>query len=330
MKTNKTVNIILYSILVVIEIVFIFNLPISFEILDSSKNIFSLIKCFFLFLINILLVIYIGKALFYLEKKVINNAESLNFPPPPPTTTIPYEPPKRKTKTIDKDLGLSGERVSGIIAGREFDLLDTNGDGFISVHEYYLLTEDEVLEKIKAIDSNFSLEKFYTWVRMVYQTMMKAFNRKDIDLLRSFEDDSLFIQHKQLIEGYIRKNETRKIDKIVIKGVLLKDYKIEGDKQILVVALATNLVDYLVDSFGVVLDGISTRRVKKNYILTFVRDANVMTKRGSTHITTKCPNCGANVKLDENGLCSYCGGVVTAGKYSWVLLNIKEIIINGK
>lgn len=329
MKTNKTVNTILYFVLVIIEIVFILNLPISFEILIRARNTFSLIKYFLILAIDILLVIYVAKALFYLEKKGINDAGSLNFPPTT-ATTIPYEPPKRKTKTIDKDLGLSGERVSGIIAGREFDLLDTNGDGFISVHEYYLLTEDEVLEKIKAIDSNFSLEKFYTWVRMVYQTMMKAFSRKDIDLLRSFEDDSLFIQHKQLIEGYIRKNETRKIDKIVIKGVLLKDYKIEGDKQILVVALATNLVDYLVDSFGVVLDGISTRRVKKNYILTFVRDANVMTKRGSTHITTKCPNCGANVKLDENGLCSYCGGVVTAGKYSWVLLNIKEIIINGK
>lgn len=230
----------------------------------------------------------------------------------------------------DADLISFRETVDGMLEGREFDFLDQDGDGKIAIHEYYPLTEVEVLEKILKEDKHFSKSRFYTWTCMVFQSVMRAFSTKDVSLLRSFEEDSLYIQHKQKIQQYIDKKETRKIDRIVIKGTLLKDYHIEGDKQLLVVALAANLVDALFDSSSHTISGHPYYRVRRQYILTFVRNVGVKTTKYSNLINTTCPNCGASVQLLEDGTCSYCGSVVTTGKYGWVLLSIKDIKVIGE
>lgn len=222
------------------------------------------------------------------------------------------------------------ETVAGILTGKEFRMLDQDGDGKIAIHEYYPLTEKEVLEKILKEDEFFSKEKFYTWTRFVYQSLLKAFRERKVSLLRHFEADSLYFQHKQKIDEYIQKNEIRVLERVAFKGGLLKDYHIEGNQQILVVALAVNLVDYLMDSKGKVIQGNSNQRVRKQYILTFVRDLGIKTTKFSNQTATSCPNCGANIELSEDGKCGYCGGIVTTGKYGWVLLSIKDIRIIGE
>ena len=222
------------------------------------------------------------------------------------------------------------ETVAGILSGKDFRLLDQDGDGKIAIHEYYPLTEKEVLGKILKEDEFFSKEKFYIWTRFVYQSLLKAFCEKKTSLLRFFEADSLYFQHKQKIDEYIQKKETRVLERVAFKGVLLKDYHIEGKQQILVVALAANLLDYLLDSNGKVIQGNSSKRVSKQYILTFIRNTGIKTTEFSNQTSTNCPNCGANIELLEDGKCSYCGSVLTTGKYGWVLLSIKDIRIIGE
>lgn len=319
---------ILFWVFLTIGILGMFGILIFLVMLERASNILEFIQYFVVLLLGIGFVVFCFWRARQYEKQGISYGEAMM------EEFEKIDQEHRQDNLLDyptdADLISSRETVGGMLEGREFDLLDQDGDGKIAIHEYYPLTETEVLEKILKEDKHFSKSRFYTWTRMVFQSVMRAFSTKDVSLLRSFEEDSLYIQHKQKIQQYIDKKETRKIDRIVIKGTLLKDYRIEGDKQVLVVALAANLVDALFDSSSHIISGHPYYRVRRQYILTFVRNVGVKTTKYSNLINTTCPNCGASVQLLEDGTCSYCGSVVTTGKYGWVLLSIKDIKVIGE
>lgn len=54
--------------------------------------------------------------------------------------------------------------------------------------------------------------------------------------------------------------------------------------------------------------------------LTFGRSAKATTPPGGGLPAHLCPSCGAPLTLDLSGACTYCRGVVTAGRYDWVLV----------
>jgi hypothetical protein len=54
---------------------------------------------------------------------------------------------------------------------------------------------------------------------------------------------------------------------------------------------------------------------------TFGRSAAAITPAGGGLPARRCPSCGADLSLDENGACHYCHGIVTAGRLDWVLIS---------
>ena len=37
-----------------------------------------------------------------------------------------------------------------------------------------------------------------------------------------------------------------------------------------------------------------------------------------------CPNCGAPLKVNNAGVCEFCGGKITSGEFDWVLSRIEQ------
>ena len=54
----------------------------------------------------------------------------------------------RINKRVKEDDG-----VEGILDGKAYELLDNDQDGRIMIHEYYPLTEEEVVKKILEVDN---------------------------------------------------------------------------------------------------------------------------------------------------------------------------------
>lgn len=206
--------------------------------------------------------------------------------------------------------------VEGILDEKTRSMLDKDGDGEIMISEYYPLTEDEVLKKIFAVDSKFSKEDFYAWVKHLYSTILEALDKENPVKLRRFESDYLYQRHIALFEDI--KASGASISNYAIKGVLLKDFKIEGDKEILVVALSAsiNKVNIYDDNY-------------KSYILTFARKKGVQTTGTLLEKETNCPNCGAVLDLDDHGVCSYCHTTVSNGDFGWILIDMKSIKLVG-
>jgi hypothetical protein len=54
--------------------------------------------------------------------------------------------------------------------------------------------------------------------------------------------------------------------------------------------------------------------------LTFGRSADAVTPAAGGLPARRCPSCGAPLALDRDGACTYCHGIVTAGRHDWVLI----------
>lgn len=207
--------------------------------------------------------------------------------------------------------------VEGILDQRTKRLLDKDGDGEIMISEFYPLTEKEVLDKILSVDEKFSKEDFYAWVKHLYSTILEALENNEVMMLRRFESKYLYQRHIALFQDI--KDAGAHISNYAIKGVLLKDFKIDGDKEILVVALTAALNREINKEDNI-----------KSYILTFSRKKGLKTTSVlMEEKETNCPNCGAVLDLDSYGVCSYCKTVINDGNFGWVLIDMKSIKLIG-
>ena len=181
-----------------------------------------------------------------------------------------------------------------------------------------------VADEIRAIDPDFSSDKFIGFAREVYMTIQAAWTAKDWKPIRPFESETLFNQHKQQLDEYIRLGKTNVIEKIAIKHCSLHSFKQDGDKEVLTVWLNAIMRDYVIDDkTKKVLESDPNRDWFMKYEMVFNRKAGVKTdpgKKGNT--ITNCPNCGAPTEVTSSGQCAYCGSVITNGEHDWVLTDI--------
>ena len=150
---------------------------------------------------------------------------------------------------------------------------------------------ESVAAQVRQTDPDFSAEKFLGWAQEVFMKIQEAWNV---------------------------------IEKIGIKHCSLKSYTVDGDKEVMVVALNALLRDYVIDATTRnVLESDPNRDWYMKYELTFNRKVGVKTHPGMSNMsTTNCPNCGAPTEITSAGQCPYCGSVITNGEHDWVLSNL--------
>ena len=181
-----------------------------------------------------------------------------------------------------------------------------------------------VADQIRAIDPEFSSDKFIGFAREVFMTIQQAWTAKDWKPIRPFESETLFNQHKQQLDEYIRLGKTNVVEKIAIKHCSLHSFQQDGDKEVLTVWLNAVMRDYVIDdATKKVLESDPNRDWYMRYEMVFNRKAGVKTQAGKKgNSITNCPNCGAPTEVTSSGQCAYCGSVITNGEHDWVLTDI--------
>ena len=184
-----------------------------------------------------------------------------------------------------------------------------------------------VAEQIRTIDPDFSADKFIGFAREVFMKIQEAWTMKDWKVIRPFESESLFNQHKQQLDEYIRLGKTNVVEKIAIKHCSLHGFQQDGDKEVLTVWLNAVMRDYVIDDkTKKVLESDPNRDWYMHYEMVFNRKAGVKTQPGKKGNTiTNCPNCGAPTQITSSGQCNYCGSVITTGEHDWVLTDIHSL-----
>lgn len=184
---------------------------------------------------------------------------------------------------------------------------------------------ENIASRIHHIDPDFSAEKFNTWAKEVFLQLQQAWTAKDWKVIRTLESENLFNQHKQQLDEYIRKGQTNVMERIGIKHCSIVGFKIDGDKELITVALNAVLRDYIIeDATKKVLEGDPKRDWYMKYTMVFSRKAGMKTETGNGVKITNCPNCGAPTEITSSGQCPYCGSVITTDKHNWVLTDISS------
>ena len=187
-------------------------------------------------------------------------------------------------------------------------------------------TENEIIEEIKAHDELFNKDEIISWSKNLFVKLQQAWSKRDWSEIRVFETNSLFEQHKNQLQGYIDNGTINIMDRICVNYANLYDYRISGDKEILIIKLNSRMKDYIIDAeTKKVIKGDPNIERTNNYLLTFERKMGVKTKPGTIEVnTTNCPNCGAPTQITSSGKCGYCGSVITTGQYNWCLSNLER------
>ena len=180
---------------------------------------------------------------------------------------------------------------------------------------------------IKQFDQNFSEEKMLAFAKDLFVKLQNAWTARDWEPMRTFETESLFEQHKEQVQGYIDTNRINVMDRISVNYATIYDFRQEGDRDILDIALKSTMKDYIIDATTKeLLEGSKTQDRTTVYKMTFERKTGVLTPEGTEKIkTTNCPNCGAPTEITSAGKCDYCGSVITTGANTWVLSNLEPL-----
>lgn len=183
------------------------------------------------------------------------------------------------------------------------------------------------LEEVKKVDPNFSSDAFVSWAKEVFIRIQQAWTEQNWKIIRPFESNELFNQHNNQLQEYIKQNKINVVEKINVSNAGLREFRIDGDKEVLVLELHAVMRDYVIDAKTKnVIEGDKNRDWHMKYLMTFIRKKGVQTKVGTSNkSTTNCPNCGAPTEITSSGQCEYCDSVITTGEHDWVLNDIHSI-----
>lgn len=183
----------------------------------------------------------------------------------------------------------------------------------------------QVATEVMQNDKNFSEEKFISFTKELFVKLQNSWTARDWEPMRLFETPELFEQHKNQVQGYIDTNRINVMDRIAVNYAYLYNFKIQGEKEILEVALKSTMKDYIIDATTKqVLEGNKTQDRHTIYKLTFERTKGAQTPEETDEIkTTNCPNCGAPTKITSAGKCEYCDSIIVTGDHGWVLSNLE-------
>ena len=183
----------------------------------------------------------------------------------------------------------------------------------------------QVANRIMSVDPLFSEEKFVSFTKELFIKLQNAWTARDWEPMRLFETPELFESHKAQVQGYIDTKRINVMDRISVNYAYLYNYRIQGEKEILEVALKSTMKDYIIDEeTKEVLEGNKNEDRHTLYKLTFERTKGTVTQEETGEIkTTNCPNCGAPTKITSAGKCEYCGSIILTNDHSWVLSNLE-------
>lgn len=182
------------------------------------------------------------------------------------------------------------------------------------------------LEELYAIDPNFSKQEFIGRASSVFVSLQKAWTEKSKKALRTFCSDQLYYQFSQQLDEYINKERTNVVESVAILDHIIENFSKDKQNQYITSIIKARYSDYVVDDkTGKVLKGDPNSQYLMTYRMTFFRKLNSKTDPAYESKVTECPNCGANLSIDQNGVCEYCGSQINAGAYQWLLTELKPL-----
>lgn len=168
----------------------------------------------------------------------------------------------------------------------------------------------------------FSWGEFQARARLIFDELQAAWSEQNWERARPHETDNLFQMHQYWINAYKRQRLRNVLDKYQVTA--LQPVKIKEDQfyNAITLRIGAQGYDYTVDASGRVVSGSQNKLRYWSEYWTFIRSRNA--KPAAARADLNCPNCGAPLKVNNSGVCEFCGGKITSGDFDWVLSRIEQ------
>ena len=168
----------------------------------------------------------------------------------------------------------------------------------------------------------FSWGEFQARARFIFDELQTAWSTLNWERARPHETDNLFQMHQYWIDAYKRQHLRNALDQSRITA--LQPVKIQEDAfyNSITLRIGAQGFDYTVDERGNVVSGSKSKLRSWSEYWTFIRSRKAKPMPANANLN--CPNCGAPLRVNNAGVCEFCGGKITSGEFDWVLSRIEQ------
>lgn len=178
------------------------------------------------------------------------------------------------------------------------------------------------MDKIIKLDKNFNESMFITKVNNIFILLHTAIMMDDLNRVRHFISTELEIKYERIIQEYNDNNLRKMYDELNVKTTNIKEIEIKDNKIIIKVDIVSRYMEYFINkTTGDYISGENSRRIEKINHLVFEKTID----KNYQDIARICPGCGANINVNLNGQCDYCGTIFNTEDYDWILTSIETI-----
>ncbi|MGA9997662.1 MAG: TIM44-like domain-containing protein, partial [Pyrinomonadaceae bacterium] len=174
-----------------------------------------------------------------------------------------------------------------------------------------------VRENFEKNHPEFVWGEFQARARLIFNELQAAWSTLQWDRARPHETDNIFQMHRYWIDAYKRQGLRNILDKCEITRMQPVKIKEDAFYNSITLRIYARGYDYTVDQTGKVVSGSNSRLREWSEYWTFIRSRNATPSHARADLN--CPNCGAQLKVNETGVCQFCGGKVSSGEFDWVL-----------
>ena len=178
---------------------------------------------------------------------------------------------------------------------------------------------EELIQKIVEEDKDFTEAKFRAKADNMYIQIFTAVMKQDLMRVKHFISEDLYSKFETKVKDLQERNLMQVYGELNVSDTNI-DNIIEDDNEFKIeVNLLTKYLDYKIDkNTKKLVEGNCDVRVEKYVKLIFTKTKNAK-KLGTAR---SCQGCGANLDINFDGRCPYCGTVFKLQEYDWILKDI--------
>ncbi len=180
---------------------------------------------------------------------------------------------------------------------------------------------NENLSNLLKEDSNFSEATFKAKADNVFIQLYTAVMKQDLQKVKHFLSEKVYKKYNERIKQLQSANQIQIYDELNVSNTNIISINELEDKFEISVSMLVKYLDYFISKdTRKYISGDRNDRVEKNINLKFSKIKNAK----SLGNARKCTGCGANIDINKNGVCQYCGSVFLLKQYDWILEDISE------
>jgi predicted lipid-binding transport protein (Tim44 family) len=178
------------------------------------------------------------------------------------------------------------------------------------------------LETIKTADPGFEMETFLQRAEMTFFLVKRGVQKNDPAAIRPYLNDALFTSVSNGIGQTKAQHRHTLLESLNVRALHLANADCTDKGQSIQVHFDLVYRSKTLDDSNRVLadDGEDTRHGER---WTFVRAAGAKTSQVGDVTASRCPACGAELRLSLDGTCTHCRASVTNGSIDWVVAEVQ-------